>query len=114
MRELSVKVTSFPIRFSNTGFRFLRRFHFCDQGAADEWPLPDPTYYRRARSSFFEGVSQLCYCEEESKIEYAYRLLVHDKAIAALPANQLSMPAMRHRLAKWVTHELPPDHELLR
>lgn len=48
------------------------------------------------------------------KIEYAYRLLVHDKAIAALPANQLSMPAMRHRLAKWVTRKLPPDHELLR
>ncbi len=48
------------------------------------------------------------------KIEYAYRLLVHDKAIAPLPANQLSMPAMRHRLAKWVTHNLPPDHELLR
>ncbi len=48
------------------------------------------------------------------KIEYAYRLLVHDKAIAALPANQLSMPAMRHRLAKWVTHKLPPDHDLLR
>jgi len=48
------------------------------------------------------------------KIEYAYRLLVHDKAITALPANQLSMPAMRHRLAKWVTHKLPPDHELLR
>ena len=47
------------------------------------------------------------------KIEYAYRLLVHDKAIAPLPANQLSMPAMRHRLAKWVTHTLPPDHELL-
>ena len=48
------------------------------------------------------------------KIEYAYRLLVHDKAISALPANQLSMPAMRHRLAKWVTHKLPSDHELLR
>lgn len=50
----------------------------------------------------------------DDKIEYAYRLLVHDKAIAPLPANQLSMPAIRHRLAKWVTHKLPPDHELLR
>jgi hypothetical protein len=47
------------------------------------------------------------------KIEYAYRLLVHDKAIAPLPPAQLSMPAMRHRLAKWVTHKLPADHELL-
>lgn len=48
------------------------------------------------------------------KIEYAYRLLVHDKKIAPIPNNQLSLPAMRHRLAKWVTHELPPDHELLK
>jgi len=49
----------------------------------------------------------------DAKIEYAYRLLVHDKSIAPLPSNQLSMPAMRHRLAKWVTHKLPANHELL-
>ena len=48
------------------------------------------------------------------KIEYAYRLLVHDKEIAPLPANQLSMPKMKHRLAMWVTHKLPADHALLR
>ena len=48
------------------------------------------------------------------KVEYAYRLLVHDKKIAPLPANQLSLPKMRHRLAMWVTHELPADHELLK
>lgn len=47
------------------------------------------------------------------KIEYVYRLLVHDKKIAPLPPHQLSMPNMKHRLAMWVTHELPPDHELL-
>jgi hypothetical protein len=47
------------------------------------------------------------------KIEYAYRLLVHDKKIAPIPNNQLSLPAMRHRLARWVMHELPADHELL-
>jgi len=47
------------------------------------------------------------------KIEFAYRLLVHDKKIAPLPNDQLSMPNMRHRLAMWVTHELPEDHELL-
>ncbi len=48
------------------------------------------------------------------KIEYAYRLLVHDKKIAPLPPNQVNLPKMRHRLAMWVTHELPADHELLR
>ena len=48
------------------------------------------------------------------KIEYAYRLLVHDKEIAPLPANQLGLPAMKHRLAKWVSHKLPPGHDLLK
>jgi len=48
------------------------------------------------------------------KIEYAYRLLVHDKEIAPLPRGQASLPNIRHRLAMWVTHKLPPDHELLR
>jgi len=48
------------------------------------------------------------------KVEYAYRLLVHDKKIAPIPNNQLSLPAMKHRIAMWVTHELPPDHELLK
>ena len=47
------------------------------------------------------------------KIEYAYRLLVHDKEIAPLPPGQASLPNIRHRLAMWVTHKLPPDHELL-
>ena len=47
------------------------------------------------------------------KIEYAYRLLVHDKKIAPLPPDRLDLPTMRHRLAMWVTHELPSDHELL-
>jgi len=48
------------------------------------------------------------------KIQYAYRLLVHDKSISPLPKGQESLPKIKHRLAKWVTHMLPPDHELLR
>jgi hypothetical protein len=48
------------------------------------------------------------------KIEYAYRLLVHDKSISPLPRGQESMPKIRHRLAMWVTHQLPEDHALLR
>lgn len=47
------------------------------------------------------------------KIEYAYRLLVHDKEIAPLPHGQDTLPQIRHRLAMWVTHKLPADHELL-
>ncbi len=51
---------------------------------------------------------------QDLKVEYAYRLLVHDKEIAALPPDQLNLPKMRHRLAMWVTHKLPADHELLK
>ena len=47
------------------------------------------------------------------KIEYAYRLLVHDKEIIPLPADQLTLPNMKHRLAKWVIHKLPAEHSLL-
>ena len=48
------------------------------------------------------------------KIQYAYRLLVHDKVISPLPKGQETLPSIKHRLAKWVTHELPPGHELLK
>ena len=48
------------------------------------------------------------------KIEYAYRLLIHDKEIAPLPADKVTLPNIRHRLAMWVTHKLPPDHDLLK
>lgn len=37
------------------------------------------------------------------KIEYVYRLLVHDKLIQPLPNDQLSLQAMRHRLAMWAS-----------
>ena len=48
------------------------------------------------------------------KIEYAYRLLIHDKEIAPLPPDQATLPNIRHRLAKWVSHKLPADHVLLK
>jgi len=48
------------------------------------------------------------------KIEYAYRLLVHDKKISPLPEDQLTMPNKRHRLAMWARHQLPAGHELLK
>ena len=48
------------------------------------------------------------------KIEYAYRLLIHDKKIVPLPKDQETLPNIRHRLAMWMTHQLPDDHDLLR
>jgi len=37
------------------------------------------------------------------KIEYIYRLLIHDKIIQPLPEDQVSQKAMRHRLAMWAS-----------
>ena len=47
------------------------------------------------------------------KIEYIYRLLVHDKVIQPLPEDQVSQKAMRHRLAIWASKQLPGNHPLL-
>ncbi len=51
---------------------------------------------------------------QDLKIQYVYRLLIHDKAIAPLPKDHETMPKIRHRLAMWMTHQLPDGHELLR
>lgn len=37
------------------------------------------------------------------KIEYIYRLLVHDKVIQPMPEDQVSQKSMRHRLAIWAS-----------
>jgi hypothetical protein len=37
------------------------------------------------------------------KIEYIYRLLVHDKVIQPIPEEQISQQAMRHKLAIWAS-----------
>lgn len=37
------------------------------------------------------------------KIEYIYRLLVHDKVIQPIPQEQISQLSMKHRLAMWAS-----------
>ncbi len=37
------------------------------------------------------------------KIEYIYRLLVHDNVIQPLPEDQVSQKSMRHKLAIWAS-----------
>ncbi len=37
------------------------------------------------------------------KIEYIYRLLIHDKIIQPLPEEQVSQKSMKHRLAIWAS-----------
>jgi hypothetical protein len=50
----------------------------------------------------------------KEKIEYIYRLLVHDKIIQPLPQDQVSQQSMRHRLATWIARQLPKEHPLLK
>jgi hypothetical protein len=39
------------------------------------------------------------------KLEYIYRLLVHDKLLQPLPENQISQQAIRHKLAIWASKQ---------
>ena len=50
----------------------------------------------------------------DEKLEYVYRLLVHDGLIQPLAKGDESMPKIKHKLARWVSRELPPEHPLLR
>ncbi len=49
----------------------------------------------------------------KSKIEYIYRLLVHDKLVQPLPKGQEDERHMKHKLALWISKRLPKDHPLL-
>lgn len=51
---------------------------------------------------------------QADKIQYIYRLLVHDKKIQPLPEDQVSQKSMRHKLALWHAKSLPKDHPLLK
>lgn len=48
------------------------------------------------------------------KIEYIYKLLVHDNLIQPLANDKLSLKAMKHKLALWISRKLPDDHPLLK
>lgn len=40
------------------------------------------------------------------KVEYVYRLFVHDKIIQALPEDQVSQKSMQHKLAIWASKQI--------
>ncbi len=48
------------------------------------------------------------------KVEYLYRLLVHDKLIQPLAKGDEKEPAIKHKLALWMSRQLPADHQLLK
>jgi len=39
------------------------------------------------------------------KLEYIYRLLVHDNLLQPLPEDQVSQQAIRHKLAIWASKQ---------
>jgi len=51
---------------------------------------------------------------QKEKITYLYRLLVHDKLIQPLAKGQENEPNMKHKLALWMSRQLPVDHPLLK
>ena len=50
----------------------------------------------------------------KDKITYLYRLLVHDKLVQPLAKGQENEPNMKHKLALWMSRQLPADHPLLK
>ena len=47
------------------------------------------------------------------KVEYIYRALVEDKLIQPLAKQDISVPNMEHKLAMWISRQLPSDHPLI-
>lgn len=50
---------------------------------------------------------------QKEKITFLYRLLVRDQLVQPLAKGQESEVNMRHKLALWMSRQLPKDHELL-
>lgn len=48
------------------------------------------------------------------KVTAIYKLLVHDQLIQPLAKDQVDLPHMRHKLALWISKNLPADHPLLK
>ena len=65
-------------------------------------------YAKKRGVGQFEGTDSA-----HDKVTYLYRLLVHDKLIQPLARGEAKETAMRHKLALWISRQLPPDHELL-
>lgn len=65
-------------------------------------------YAEKRGAAIFEPTDSV-----NERIQYIYRLLVHDKLIQPLPEDQVSQQSLRHKLAIWYAKQLPKDHPLL-
>jgi len=50
----------------------------------------------------------------KDKVTFLYRLLVRDKLVQPLARGQEDGPHMKHKLALWISRQLPEDHPLLK
>ena len=67
------------------------------------------TYARKRGVGEFEDTDSA-----HDKLTYLYRLLVHDKLIQPLAKDQVNEPNIKHKLALWISRQLPADHPLLK
>ena len=51
---------------------------------------------------------------QKQKLEFIYRLLVHDNQIQPLAVDQVTDLNIKHRLAMWLIGKLPENHPLLK
>lgn len=49
---------------------------------------------------------------QDAKIEYIYRLLVHDKQLQPLAKDDLTLTKMKHKIVMWLYKQLPENHPL--
>jgi len=66
-------------------------------------------FLQKRGAGSFEGTDG-----SDLKITAIYKLLVHDKLIQPLAKDQVDLPHMRHKLALWISKNLPADHPLLK
>ena len=49
---------------------------------------------------------------QDKRIEYIYRLLVHDEQVQPLAKNDLELAKMKHKIVMWLYKQLPDNHPL--
>lgn len=57
-------------------------------------------YGERRRAVEFEATDSA-----HAKLEYIYRLLIHDKLISPIPEVDISQKTIRHKLAMWASKQ---------
>lgn len=66
-------------------------------------------YIEKRKAGKFEASDS-----SKQKVEYLYRLLVHDRLIQPLVKGEESDQNMKHKLALWISRQLPEGHSLLK